>query len=80
METNMVVKKTKKKAIEKSMHCRKRHMGYESGGVVYGLGFVGALVYYIANATSFWIGVVGFFKAVLWPAFLVFELMKFLGM
>lgn len=48
-------------------------------GVVYGLGFVGALVYYISQATSFWGGVIGFLKAVVWPAFLVFELLKFLG-
>jgi len=46
----------------------------------YGLGFIGALVYYIAHAKSFWMGVLGFFKALVWPALLVYELLKFLKM
>ena len=50
------------------------------GGAVYGLGFIGALIYYIANATGFWMGVLGVLKAIVWPAFLVFELLKFLAM
>ena len=49
-------------------------------GVVYGLGFIGAAVYYISNATGFWMGVIGFLKAIVWPAFLVHELLGFLGM
>lgn len=49
------------------------------GGAIYGLGFLGAAVYYISIATSFWVGVLGFFKALIWPSFLVYELLKFLG-
>jgi hypothetical protein len=49
-----------------------------SGGI-YGLGWIGALVYYISHATSFWGGVVGFLKALVWPAFLVYELLKHLA-
>jgi hypothetical protein len=48
-------------------------------GVVYFLGLIGALVYYISTATGFWNGVWGVIKALLWPAFLVFELLKFIG-
>ena len=51
-----------------------------SGGCFYVLGFIGALVYYISIATGFWMGVLGILKALVWPAFLVFELMKFLGL
>ena len=51
-----------------------------SGGALYGLGFLGALVYYISTATTFWMGVVGVLKAIVWPAFLVFGAMKFLGL
>jgi hypothetical protein len=51
-----------------------------SGSAIYGLGFIGAAVYYISHATSFWMGVLGFLKALVWPAFLVFELMKYLHM
>jgi hypothetical protein len=50
------------------------------GGAGYCLGFIGALVYYLSSTTGFWLGVLGFLKALVWPAFLVFELMKFLGM
>ena len=49
------------------------------GGAVYGLGFIGAAIYYISNSTGFWMGVLGILKAIVWPAFLVYELLKFLG-
>jgi hypothetical protein len=44
------------------------------------LGFIGAAIYYIQQATSFWIGVLGFFKAIVWPALLVYKLLSFLKM
>jgi len=50
------------------------------GGAFYFLGFIGALVYYISTANGFWMGVLGVLKAFVWPAFLIFEWMKFLGM
>ena len=50
------------------------------GGGFYGLGFIGAVIYYISTATSFWMGVLGVLKAIVWPGFLVYELLKFLGM
>ena len=50
------------------------------GDGIYGLGFLGALIYFLTMAGSFWVGVLGFFKALFWPAFLVYELMKYLGM
>lgn len=46
---------------------------------VYGLGFLGALVYYIGHATSLWIGLLGVLKAIFWPAVLVYEALKFFG-
>jgi len=49
------------------------------GGCGYFLGFLGAAIYYIATATGFWVGVLGFLKAIVWPLFLVLELLKFLG-
>jgi len=48
-------------------------------GCVYGLGFIGATVYYISTSTGFWMGVLGFLKALVWPAFLVYKVLKFLG-
>ncbi len=53
--------------------------GAAGGGAVYCLGMIGAAVYFIAQATSFWAGVVGFLKAIVWPAFLVYEAFKALG-
>ncbi len=49
------------------------------GGAFYGLGFLGAAIYYISVSVGFWGGVLGFLKAIIWPVFLVFELLKFLG-
>jgi len=46
---------------------------------VYGLAFVGALIFYIQQASSFWLGVLGILKAIVWPAILVYELLKFLS-
>jgi hypothetical protein len=50
----------------------------KGGSGAYFLGFLGAVVYYIGHATSFWDGVVGFLMALVWPAFLVFHLLDFL--
>ena len=49
-------------------------------GAVYGLGLIGAAIYFISHATSFWMGVLGFLKAIVWPVFLVYEVFKHLGM
>jgi len=50
-----------------------------SAGAVYGLGFIGAAIYYISTATGFWVGVLGFLKAIVWPVFMVYEAFKYLG-
>jgi hypothetical protein len=49
-----------------------------SGGF-YGLGFLGAVIYYISTATGFWNAVLGILKAIVWPAFLIYHLLQFLG-
>ena len=46
---------------------------------VYGLGLIGAAVFYIGHAATFWLGVLGFLKAIVWPALLVYEALKFFG-
>jgi hypothetical protein len=45
---------------------------------VYGLGMIGAWVYYIGRATNFQEGVKGFLKGLVWPAFMVYEVLVFL--
>lgn len=47
---------------------------------VYGLGLIGAWVYYLGQAETFWIGVLGILKGIVWPAMLVYELLKYLNM
>lgn len=49
-----------------------------AGDAVYGLGFIGAAVYFIQHAATFWIGVLGFLKAIVWPALVVYKLLEFL--
>jgi hypothetical protein len=53
---------------------------YKGGAseAVYGLGLIGALIYYISHAATFWAGVLGVFKAMFWPAILVYEFLKYL--
>ncbi|HMU10105.1 MAG TPA: hypothetical protein PKC54_08875 [Ferruginibacter sp.] len=46
---------------------------------VYGLGFIGAAIYYISTATGFWMGAMGILKALFWPAFLVYQALKTMG-
>jgi hypothetical protein len=48
-----------------------------AAGAVYGLGFIGAAIYFIGQASTFMTGVIGFLKALVWPAFLVYEALKF---
>jgi hypothetical protein len=40
------------------------------------LAFIGAAVYFISKADGFWDGVLGFLKALVWPAFLVYEVLQ----
>ena len=47
-------------------------------GSIYGLAFVGAAVYFIQHSTSFWDGVLGFLKAIVWPAILMYRLLDYL--
>ncbi len=49
-----------------------------SSDTVYGLGLVGAWVYYIGRATTNQERIKGFFKGIFWPALLVYELLVFL--
>ncbi len=51
-----------------------------AGGAVYGLGLIGAWVYFIGHAATFWLGVLGFLKGLVWPALLIFEAMQHLNM
>jgi hypothetical protein len=64
----------------KKTKCKHEMAGSCTGSAIYFFGFIGAVIYYISTATGFWVGVLGFLKAIVWPTFLVFEALKFLGM
>lgn len=62
----------------KEHECRCQHKGTCGGGnAVYGLGFVGAAIYFLQQAPTVWLVVLGILKASVWPVFVVYELMKF---
>ena len=60
---------------------QKQKVIYRGGSseAVYGLGLIGAWIYYLTQATSVWTGVLGILKGIFWPAILVYRLMKFLN-
>ena len=76
----MAKKREKKKINKIKVNINKKNTQCKSNpGCFYGLGFIGATIYYISTATGFWNGVLGVLKALVWPVFLVFELLKYLG-
>jgi hypothetical protein len=58
----------------------KSNSGTGIAGAAYFMGLIAAAIYYIQNAVSFGTGVLGFLKALVWPAFLVYNLLEFLKM
>lgn len=47
-------------------------------GFGYFVAFVAAAVYFIQQAETFWMGVLGFLKAIVWPGYLIYYLLDFL--
>ena len=63
----------------KNKKCGSMNRGDASAGAVYGLGVIGAAVYFIQHADSFLLGVFGILKALVWPAFLAYKLFQYFG-
>jgi hypothetical protein len=61
---------------EKKMNCCKPFKG-NSSEAMYGLGMIGAAVYYIQHSTSFLDGLLGLVKAIGWPAVVLYRLLEF---
>ena len=66
-------KKWDKKTCVEGMKC------HGTSGCIYGLGFLGALFYYVSTAPDFGTALLGVIKAILWPAFLVYGVLLFMG-
>lgn len=67
---------------EEKKKCSKWHEKGHKGMFCcfYLLTFIGAAIYYIQEADAFWIGVLGFLKAIVWPVFMMYEVLTRLGM
>lgn len=62
-------------------HARTKVIPQTSASVpVYGLGFIGAAVYYVQHAATFGAGVLGILKAMVWPAMLIYKVLELLKM
>lgn len=55
-------------------------MNCGGSGAVYGLGFVGALIYYLQHAATLGDGLLGILKAIVWPAMLIYKVLGFFKM
>ncbi|MEN9327688.1 MAG: hypothetical protein RI947_496 [Candidatus Parcubacteria bacterium] len=54
-------------------------MKHNSGsGALYGIGCLGAMVYFIQHASSFTDGLIGFFMAIFWPGVIVYKALELL--
>lgn len=65
---------------KKEKCCGKGGHNHAGSGAVYGLGLIGALVYYLQHVTTFEAGVMGVLKALVWPALLIYKVFGLLGM
>lgn len=64
--------------IDSTPHEHRKKKGMNCNGIsggIYGMAFLGALVYYLQHATSFWTVVLGIFKAIFWPAVLIYKVL-----
>ena len=61
--------------MHKKFWCKKEMRKCGHCGGIYFLGFIGAAIYYIQNSITFWQGALGFLKALVWPVFLVYNLL-----
>ncbi|MGE5041921.1 MAG: hypothetical protein ACM3IJ_03375 [Candidatus Levyibacteriota bacterium] len=58
-----------------------KQINHQSGGsAVYGMGLVGALIYYLQHSHTLTEGLFGILKAVLWPGFLLYRILELLKM
>ena len=54
--------------------------GINKTDTIYGMGVIGALIYFITKASGLGAILFGIVKAIFWPAVLVFNLLKGLGL
>ena len=72
----------KEKDDSKKVDCKIRWHEHKHGawGGFYGLAFIGAAVYYVQQVSGFWPTILAILKAIVWPAFLIYEVFTRLSM
>jgi hypothetical protein len=65
---------------ERDQQRRKVNYRNAASAPIYGMGLIGALVYYLQHATTILAGVLGVLKAIVWPAMVLYKLLEFLKM
>ncbi|HYM64932.1 MAG TPA: hypothetical protein VES68_00380 [Candidatus Sulfotelmatobacter sp.] len=48
------------------------------GGAIYGIGVIGALIYFLQHAHTVGAGIIGVIEAVFWPAIIVYKALELL--
>ena len=66
----------KVKGWEKSNKKKKGSSSEGGGSMLYFIGFIGSLVYWMQAAVGFGAVVTGFLKALVWPAYIVYKLLE----
>jgi hypothetical protein len=61
------------------MKNNKMSPAHAGGGGAYFLGMLGSVVYWVQQADGFWPVVGALLKALVWPAFLVYDLLQYIG-
>jgi hypothetical protein len=51
-----------------------------TAGAFYLMTIIGAAIYFIQSTTTFWSGVLGFLKAVVWPVFAIQKVLELLNL
>ena len=71
-----------KENCDERKYAKKRWHEHRHGafGGIYGLAFIGAAVYYVQQSDTFWLGVLGVLKAIVWPAMLAYKVFTLLSM
>ena len=65
---------------EKKNQRRKEMNRSDTAGFVYVLTIIGAAIYFIQHSATFWGGVLGFLKALIWPLLMIYKVLDILKM
>lgn len=68
-----------KEKSSKNCNCKMSFPCSNGGGAFYGLGLFGAAVYYFQQVASLQDGLLALLKTILWPAFLIYQVLQMIN-